>query len=269
MTTTPSYEHLELSADGGVATVTLNRPNSRNALSPSLISELTAVFNMLRQEQAIRVIVLNGSGRSFCVGFDLMAMSRLFTSPNGPDEDAIRNTATAGRHLIDAILNARAVTIAQIHGHAVGGGFLLAAACDLCVAAENVVMSIPEIDVGLPLLWGGVPLAFRQLGPAFAKDLILTGRQFSPPEISATGFPQNIVDETELASSTQILVENLLAKPAPALLAIKKQFRAVIGRAEVDDVSLFKETALHPAFMANALTYIQGLGRKSGDRRLR
>ena len=140
-----------------------------------------------------------------------------------------------------------------------GGGFLMALACDLCVASETTVLGIPEIDVGLPLLWGGVNLAFSELGPPLARDLILTGRQFSPTEISHTGFPHRVVSDNKLDESLKELARELASKPAPALKAIKKQFKSIESRAVADDAALFQETALHPDFLEGAMRYLKTL----------
>ena len=97
--------------------------------------------------------------------------------------------APIGLRMADAIEQMHAVTIARIQGYAVGGGVVLAAVCDLRVAAEDAVFFIPEVDLGLPLAWGGIPRLVREIGPALTKDLVMTCRRFSPAEATAAGSP--------------------------------------------------------------------------------
>ncbi len=255
----PSRALTAVSKAGAVATIEMVRPQQRNALSPELINELIAIFEGLDEDDRIRVIILKGAGISFCVGFDLMAMGTLLMSSEGLSEEQLEETALIGRKLIDTIRVASAITIAQVQGHAIGGGFLMALACDLCVAGDDTVLSIPEVDVGLPLLWGGVTLAFSELGPPLARDLILTGRQFLPGDVSHTGFPHRVVPADEVDEHALKLAGVLSNKPAPAIKAIKKQFKATEERAVVEDTVLFRETALHPQFLEGAMVYFQNL----------
>ena len=94
----------------------------------------------------------------FSAGFDLREF-------NNPNQDG-RNGAALGKQMADAIENMKAVAVAAVHGHCVGGGVVLVAACDLRVAATNTIFSIPEVDLGIPLAWGGIPRLVREIGPA-------------------------------------------------------------------------------------------------------
>ena len=101
-----------------------------------------------------------------------------------------REIGQLGLRMADAIESMRAVTIAQVHGYAVGGGVVLVAACDLRVAADDAVFSIPEIELGIPLAWGGIPRLVREIGPALTKELVMTCRRFTPAEAKAAGLPE-------------------------------------------------------------------------------
>lgn len=106
----------------------------------------------------------------------------------------------------------RAVSIAAIHGWCVGGGMVLAAACDLRVASDHARFSIPEVDLGLPLAWGGVPRLVREIGPARAKELIMTCRAFDAAEAAAIGFVNRVVPAADLVEEVDAPARSLAAK---------------------------------------------------------
>jgi enoyl-CoA hydratase/3-hydroxypropionyl-coenzyme A dehydratase len=164
-------------------------------------------------------LIVSGEGRSFCAGFDL-------------DDAAGRTTVDAevvdlGRQMAEAIDGVRAITIARIHGHCVGGGLVLAAACDLRVAAASTRFSIPELDLGIPLAWGGIPRLVRELGPALTKELVLTCRPFTAAEAHALHFLNRVVPDENLDDEVQWFVERLLSKSTFTLLNTKRQVNAV------------------------------------------
>ena len=122
----------------------------------------------------------------------------------------------------------RAVTIARIHGHCVGGAVVLAAACDLRVAATTTRFSIPEVDLGIPLAWGGIPRLVRELGPAMTKELVMTCRPFTAEEARALGFLNRVVDEEELDHAVDALATELETKSSLTLSATKQGVNAVV-----------------------------------------
>jgi enoyl-CoA hydratase/carnithine racemase len=128
-----------------------------------------------------------------------------------------------GRAMADAVGGLRAVTIAAIQGHCVGGGVVLAAACDLRVAAADARFRIPEVDLGIPLFWSGVPRLVRELGPALTKELVLTGRAFDAEEARAIRFVNRVVPTDELAATVEALAVSLAAKATLVLRTTKAQ----------------------------------------------
>jgi enoyl-CoA hydratase/carnithine racemase len=121
----------------------------------------------------------------------------------------------------------RAVTIAQVQGYAVGGGVVLMAVCDLRVAAEDASFFIPEIDLGIPLAWGGIPKLVREIGPAMTKELVMTCRRFSPMEAKAIGFIIRVVPPAKLQTEVEELARELLAKPSVPVAITKEHVNAV------------------------------------------
>ena len=261
------YEHLVLSFEGPIARITLNRPKALNALSMGLLAELLAAIRAAEEYADARLLVLEGQGRAFCGGFDLQGVASLFMGGGGPKAETLRPLAVMGEEVVTALDSTRLVTIASVHGYAIGGGFLLMSACDLRVVTEDTVCAIPEVDIGLPLVWGGVPLLVRELGPSLARDLVMTCRRFRPRDLPDTGFFHRLVDADNRVETVAALAKSLGAKPALALSQTKQQFLQRDGRREGRcDADLALEALMDPAFLPNAMRYLQGLrGKRSQD----
>lgn len=205
-----------------VASIVLDRPDRLNALSRVLLTELIEACRWIDASHDLKVVVVRGAGRSFSAGFDLddFATPATGVSP--------RDTADLGRLAADALTNVRPLTIAAVHGHCVGGGVVLAAACDLRIAAEGTTFSIPEVDLGIPLAWGGIPRLVRELGPAVTKELVLTCRPFDAHEARALRFVNRVVPADELDAAADALARELAHKPGFALRTTKQQVNAVL-----------------------------------------
>ena len=242
-----------------VATVTLDRPDRLNALSAQVLEELVEVARRLDELHDCKVVVVRGAGRAFSAGFDLGE----FGSPAG--DRSVRDVADLGRQAADALATTRPLTIAAVHGHCVGGGLVLAAACDLRIAAESTRFAIPEVDLGIPLAWGGIPRLVRELGPAVTKELVLTCRPFDAEEARALRFVNRVVPDGELDVAARRLADELAAKPGFALRSTKTQVNAVmdeiagVGRNANDADTLV--VAMHDAeSQAATAAYLAGRG---------
>ncbi|NNE11775.1 MAG: enoyl-CoA hydratase/isomerase family protein [Ilumatobacter sp.] len=220
----PSLSTIELThrPDETVATMLLNRPERLNALSRNVLREIVVACRWLDETEAIKAVVVRGSGRAFSAGFDLDD----FTSLDA--ETSPRDTADLGRLAAEALTDVRPLTVAAIHGHCVGGGLVLAAACDLRLASDTVRFSIPEVDLGIPLAWGGIPRLARELGPAITKELVLTCRPFGADEARSLRFLNRVVAEDELFAEADALAAELAGKPAFSLRATKLHVNAVM-----------------------------------------
>ena len=253
---------LLLQVGGGVASVRFNRSYAMNALSPQLLEELAEALESLHDRPDVQVVVLEGMGRAFSVGFDLHAMASLLNDDGTLDIDAVQRSAALGRRVIEAIQRQSAVTIASVHGFAVGGGFLMLAACDLRIATHDLICSVPEVDLGLPLMWGGVPLLMSELGRGLARDLILTGRRFGCDALTGTHFIHRLVTEDERDKATGEMVATLLDKPKEALLQMKGQLQDASGvdtPSSMPDPERLQLCATHPAFVPTLMAYVQRL----------
>ena len=228
MTTEPGFATIEVGTDGARGELVLNRPEKRNPLSSLALQELAAAARWFDARPEVKVVVVSGRGRSFCAGADLAA----FASASAPPPWALsaRDAADLGRLMADAIEAMTAVTVARIHGHCVGGGVVLASACDLRVAADDTYFSIPEVDLGIPLAWGGIPRLVREIGPALTKELVMTCRPFSAEEARAAGFLNRVVPAAALDDEVEALVAQLVAKSSLPLQSTKRHVDAVTAQ---------------------------------------
>jgi enoyl-CoA hydratase/carnithine racemase len=207
---------LEWSADGAIGRITLARPEKLNALNRAVLEGLAEAAVWFDARPEVKVVIIAGEGRSFSAGMDLADRS---WAELGPPE----MSAAVGRAMAEAISGMAAVTICAVQGHCVGGGVVLAAACDLRIAADDARFRIPEIDLGVPLYWLGIPLLTRELGPALTKELVLTGRPFDAAEAKAIRFVNHVVPLAALASKVHELAAVIAAKSALVVHTTKRQ----------------------------------------------
>jgi enoyl-CoA hydratase/carnithine racemase len=159
-----------------------------------------------------------------------------------------------------------------VHGNCIGGGLVLAAACDLRVAAADAVFAIPEVELGIPLAWAGIPRLVREIGPALTKELVLTCRPFSPAEAAAAGFLNRVVPGDELTATVDGLLVVLSSRSTLTLTATKGHVNAVAeemastasGRRDGDILV----SALHdPESRAAGQAYLEGRRARSSRER--
>lgn len=215
------FETLEVSISGEIGSMQLNRPAQLNALSRLTLQDLAAAARWFDEQRHVKVVVVSGQGRSFSAGFDLNTFST-------PDPNfSTRDIADIGRQMAEAIYDMNALTIAAIQGNCIGGGVVLANSCDLRIAEEDARFVIPEVDLGIPLTWSGIPRLVREIGPAATKELVLTCRPFGAQEAKTLGFINTIVPTGTVMTAAQELAEQLAAKPAYSLRMTKQQVNAV------------------------------------------
>jgi enoyl-CoA hydratase/carnithine racemase len=205
--TPPATEFVRLSLADAVARLELARPSVLNALSVELLDEVASVCRWLAGRSEVRVVVLSGEGRAFSAGADLSTFARLSAT-----DGTARDAADAGDRAASAIEALPQVTLAAIHGRCVGGGVVLALACDLRFAGAGTRFSIPEVDLGIPLAWGGIPRLLREVGPAVARDLVLTCREFGADDALRTGMISRVVADDHLGAEVTEVAEALAVK---------------------------------------------------------
>jgi enoyl-CoA hydratase/carnithine racemase len=234
-----SYRTLTVERDGAVLRVWLDRPDRRNALNGDALEEIAALFTGLRTDFGTRVVVLGGRGASFCAGADRKdppGSARLAASSGASDRER-RYTAQIGLRAARAIEDAEVPTIARLHGHAIGGGFVLALACDFRVAAEGTVFSVPEVELGIPLTWGGTPRLVQEVGAARAREILLLCERFGTVEAERWGAVHRVVAAAELDAATDAWARRLAEMPELAVHMTKTQLRAYGRRGALGDVT--------------------------------
>lgn len=239
----PPFETIEVEVDVGARTgrITLNRPSKLNAMSPTMLAELVTAAAWFDSATEAVAVVVRGRGRSFCAGFDLGS----FSEQREPGD--AQHTADLGRRMADAITGMRAVTIAAVHGHCVGGGLVLAASCDLRVAEADASFSIPEVDLGIPLAWGGIPRLVREIGPAATKDLVMTCRRFGTDEAARLGLITRVVDAGEALVVADTLAAELAHKSPLVLSMTKRHVNAIAEQSGSTSLSFLDADALSAA----------------------
>jgi len=236
---TVSYATLEVERDGPVTRVWLARPERRNALDTTALEEIADCFGRLQTDFETRVVVLGGRGKSFCAGADRRdppGAARL-AGDSGATPRERRWTSQLGRRALVAIEALEAVTVARVQGHAVGGGFALATACDFRVAAEGTLFHVPEVDLGIPLSWGATPRIIHEVGPLRARELILLCERLDAARALDWGLVNRVVPEAGLDAEVDSLVARLVAKPELAVHMTLTQFRGYAASATLGDAT--------------------------------
>ncbi|MEO8604011.1 MAG: enoyl-CoA hydratase/isomerase family protein [bacterium] len=232
-----TYATLSLEIDGPVARLWLDRPQKRNALNSLALEELVAACDELQRRWAVPVVIIGGRGASFCAGADRGEPPARMAKGSGASARERRWVSQIGRRAIEAIERLEAITIARLHGHVIGGGVLLALACDLRIAAAGTLFHIPEVDLGIPLTWGGAPRLAREVGAARAKELILLCDRFDAAAAERYGLLNRVVDAAQLDVTVDDWAQRLAAKPDWALHMTKSQFQAYAVTRTLGDVS--------------------------------
>jgi len=230
---------LAVERDGAVLRVWLDRPERRNALDTATLEALAELYQGLQRDFQTRVVVLGGRGPSFCAGADRRqppGSERMATS-SGASERERRYAAQIGWRACRAIEESEVVTLARVHGHAVGGGLALALACDFRIAAQGSVFHLPEVDLGLPLTWGATPRLIAEIGAARARELILLCDRVDVRTAERWGLVHRVVPASRLDAVVDSWARRLAAKPEIAVQMTKSQLRAQSRRAVLGDVT--------------------------------
>lgn len=214
------------SGDGAVTTLTLDRPEKLNALDDAVRAALAAALDALEDTPDVRVVVLEGAGRAFSAGADLTGAAY---DDLDVDWAARRHRTGSWQRLLDQFGRIPQATVARLHGHVIGGAALLAAACDIRVAADDTVVRIPELAIGIPLTWAGVPLLAREVGLPLTRDWVMTGRAVGSDELLRSGFAQRVVPAETLDEALAACVGELVTMPAGPL-AMTRALTSAIGR---------------------------------------
>jgi enoyl-CoA hydratase/carnithine racemase len=222
------YDTIQVQVRGAVGELILNRPEKLNALSRQMLEDVGEAAAWFDSQPQVRAVVVSGAGSSFSGGADLSTMG----SPDAQaSPEQVRRELDLGRRTTEALGGMKALTVAAIQGHCVGGGVVLAVACDVRIAADDARFVIPEVDLGIPLTWTGIPRLVRELGPSVTKDLVLTCRPFGAEEALRLRLVSRVVPAPDLCGEARTVAEKLASQPAYSLRVTKRQVDAVAEQA--------------------------------------
>jgi len=217
------FATLKYELTDGIAAVAINRPEKNNAISMEMRADFRALADELYANEAVRVVVFTGTGKTFCVGADV---STFETDWNTPVFRANTRLLTSFFNDLEAL---EKPLIAAINGTCVGGGLELALACDLRIAARSARFGLPENNLGLIPGIGGCSRLVKLVGFGRAKELVLTGEVVSADEALRCGLVNRVVDDAELASEARALAARLAAKAPQALGLAKRVIQSCVS----------------------------------------
>lgn len=212
-----NFKYVELKRDGNVLEVTLNRPESYNALHSAAHFELAEIFDAFESDQDLWVAIITGTGdKAFCSGNDLKV-----TASGGN-----MSTPSSGFAGLCSRTNREKPVIAAVNGVAMGGGLEIVLACDVALASANAMFALPEVKVGLFAAAGGVQRLTRQIGKKAAMELILTGRKIDAQEAEQLGLV-NSVSGDDVMTAARALAQTIAANSPTSIRASKRVLNAV------------------------------------------
>lgn len=252
------YETIAVEQAGALMTVRFNRPDKRNAINRQMHAELQDLCHRLTDDTGTRVVIFTGAGRGFSAGADTSE----WTDSQSADELAVRHISGVGSRTSNAIDGLGQVTIAAVHGFAVGGGLVFAVCCDLRVAGDETWFSIPEVELGLPLGWNALPRLAREMGHARALELTITCDRFDAKTAHEYGLVTHLVPEAEVGEKARELAEKIISRPALPVAMTKATMKAIRRASEMGDVA-YSDTdlLLYSRLMAQRVRRLEKEGR--------
>ena len=213
-------ETLLFETDGPIATVTINRPEALNALNLQVFTELHALLGRIGDDAAIRVVVLKGAGeKAFVAGADIREMA-------GMTRQQAEARSWNGMRLYDRMRRLPQPIIASVHGYALGGGMLIALACDIRIASTAASFGYPEIRLGIFPGTGGTVLIDRLLGPAAARAICILGERLSAERAFQLGIVNRLIEPGALAAATAEAAATVAGYSPVALRELKRALNA-------------------------------------------
>ena len=246
LTEIPTLEHVLVASTEHVATITLNRPEQRNPLSAGMLRDLGAAFRWCAGEDSVRVVVLTGAGeRAFCAGADLASFDSSL-----PEIERHRGRG-AFVELFVLMADLGKPIVGRINGHALAGGFGLAASCDLLVAVDTAAFATPEINVGVwPMMIQAI--LSRNLPRKVLLEMVMLGERWTAAQMQSVGFVNRVVTRDQLDAAVAEVTEKL-AKKSPAVMRLGRdsfyrqqdmEFRAALDylQAQLELVTLTEDS---------------------------
>ena len=239
-----THEHLKFDAADAVATITLNRPEKRNALSLELLRELNSLLADVRERDDVRAVIIRGEGKVFSAGHDISQLV-------GHEMTFYKSIFETCNEVMEKIQRLPQAVIAQVHGVATAAGCQLVAACDLAVAAEDARFGTPGVKIGLFCSTPGVPLV-RAVGRKRALEMLLTGRMISAQEAQQYGLINSVVPVDQLEEETKALAGKIVEASPLTVRIGKEAFYTQVNLADAQAYDYAKEAIVTNLFAEDA-----------------
>ena len=196
---------VEVSKQGHVGIVTMNRPETLNALSSAVFADLLKAFDVVENDEEIYVVVVTGAGRSFVAGADISEMATMNVVEG-------KNFGDLGNQAMLRLERMEKPTIAAINGFALGGGCEISMSCDIRIASDKAVFGQPEVNLGVIPCFGGTQRLSRLVGTGIAKELIYTARNVKAEEAKSIGLVNKVVPAESLLEEAKAMMQTILSK---------------------------------------------------------
>ncbi len=207
----------DVTVDGLTATLTLNRPDARNALSIQMCEDIVVAVHGLQADAEVRCAIVRGEGPAFCAGADFAAVSGQGGTEFVP----------AFERMLETVARCRVPTIAAIHGAALGGGLQLATVCDFRIAATDAKLGVPSARLGILVNFENIQRLVLLAGAAVAKEVLLTARTYTGAEAAATGLVNRSVDSASLEKESAAFAQHIAGLAPMSVQGAKRAIQAV------------------------------------------
>jgi enoyl-CoA hydratase/carnithine racemase len=221
-----SEKFIRLQRDGAIATLTINRPERRNAITNEMMEEIERVARSFSQDEQTRAIIIRAEGNDFSVGADL-SQPRFQGDPQSMLMR--RRGLEQGGLMMRALQEIHQPTICAIKGVSTGGGACIPTACDFRIAADTTRAGYGEVKMGINLMWNAVPVCVNLIGPARAKRMIMSGKLFEAKTLLEWGFVDEVVPVEKLDETARAWAEEYAALPPIAVQMIKRSINKYTG----------------------------------------
>lgn len=210
-----NFKSIIVTYDESVATLTFNRPALLNAMNGEMMDEIVDALKCILGDNSVRVAIISGTGRAFMAGADIKEYATY-------TENQFKSFQEKGKQLYELIENAPIPFIAAVNGIALGGGFEIALACDLIIAAKSSVLGLPEVHLGLIPGGGGTQRLLQKVGMNRLREILLLGQSYDAMRMYEWGVVNTIVDDEDFSTAVSKTAEKLKRRPWQSLAAIKR-----------------------------------------------
>ncbi|MBT8220987.1 MAG: enoyl-CoA hydratase/isomerase family protein [Bacteroidia bacterium] len=215
--TSSSYQHWLISISNKIATITLNRPAVKNRIDATTLRELGQLTSEIQSNKDIWAVILKANGDSFSTGVDVSLIGAMINN----DRETYESNLRTFQGYLDAFEAIEKPIVAALHGYVIGGGLILALCCDFRIAADNIIISLPEVKRSIGVIMGTQRIT-RTIGLAYTKELVMLGNHITSQRAYEMGLVNQVVAQDNLDEETKLFAEQFLDLPPLAVGLCKK-----------------------------------------------